>query len=89
MYFHMLYGRILQGAFRMRRVQELCTSYKSISDTVDDADFLASTRPIRITATNLIEYYFGFRCEDYDEDCIVCQRYRALDTLLESPFSED
>ena len=43
---------------------------------------------VRIVAEELIIKFWGERCEDFNQDCLLCNKWKQLDDLLENPFSE-
>jgi len=43
---------------------------------------------VRTTAETLLTEWFGERCDDFDADCLCCQRWAALDVLLRNPFED-
>ena len=49
-------------------------------------DMIASH--VRIIAEELLIKYWGERCVDFEESCVLCQKWRYLDALLENPFTE-
>lgn len=44
-------------------------------------------RKIRELAEPLLTEYFD-KCEDFEETCCACQRWKALEDLLENPFKD-
>ena len=48
----------------------------------------AESKIIRNLAEPLLEEYFGERCGDFEPDCVNCQRWKALDDLLDNPFKD-
>ena len=40
-------------------------------------------------AARMIEEHFGPRCEDEEPSCLICQRWKLLDRLTESPYKGD
>lgn len=43
---------------------------------------------IRVIAHAMLEEFFQDHCQEFDECCPNCQRWRALDVLTENPFVE-
>ena len=39
---------------------------------------------IRTVAEAYLEMWFGERCDDFDPNCVVCQKWKQLDDLLET-----
>lgn len=41
---------------------------------------------VRIVAEAMLRECFGERCDDFKEHCPICQRWKALDVLLDDPW---
>lgn len=52
------------------------------------SEFTKVASYIRVIATSLIEQHFGPRCPDFEKDCVCCQRWKALDELIDNPYEE-
>jgi hypothetical protein len=55
-----------------------------------DEDFekwAAAEKQVRELIEPLLIEYFD-KCEDYEETCCACQRWKAFETLLENPFKD-
>ncbi len=52
----------------------------------DAASFEMMAGHIRTIAETMLKEHFGERCDDYEPDCMCCQRWRALDKLLANPY---
>lgn len=50
------------------------------------AKFDKVSAKIREASEKLLKEFFGPRCKEFEPDCICCQRYKAMDDLLENPF---
>jgi len=37
---------------------------------------------------DFLKEHFGEECEDYEEECYRCQKYKALETLFENPYDD-
>lgn len=60
-----------------------------MTDEQDDSDtFDMMAGHLRIIAETMLRDFFGERCEDFDEDCECCRRWKLLDALTENPFKE-
>jgi hypothetical protein len=59
-----------------------------MSEQNDRARFNIYADDVRITSERLIIEFFGERCNDYQQDCSICQHWKALDDLIENPFDE-
>lgn len=51
--------------------------------------FKDAAEQIRYLAEHLLIEEFGHRCDEYYEDCDICKRWKALDTLTENPFDPE
>ena len=47
-------------------------------------DLMAAS--VRVFAESMLEVHFGSRCPEYCFGCVICERYRMLDKLTESPY---
>lgn len=41
---------------------------------------------LRWRGEHFVTAFFGERCEEREDGCPICQRWAALDALLENPF---
>lgn len=46
-----------------------------------------AARNIREVVAPVLTAHFGERCPDFEEHCIVCRRWAALDLLMENPYA--
>lgn len=42
--------------------------------------------PVHNAALQLLVEMFGRRCDTFEATCPICQRYRAMDMLINNPF---
>lgn len=54
----------------------------------DKIHFDALAGVAREATLPLLTEIYGKRCEEFDEDCLCCQKWKALDFLLENPFDD-
>ena len=54
----------------------------------DYQEFAAKAAEVEAVASKFIEEWYGPRCSDYDEDCLICIAWKQLDDLLANPFND-
>lgn len=55
---------------------------------VSAQQFEMTARHTRTIAEVLLTEHFGERCPDFEPDCECCKRWKLLDELLNSPYSD-
>lgn len=55
-------------------------------DTIAGRSFDMMANRVRFVAEFLLTAHFGSRCPDFDGGCVVCQKWKQLDQLIESPY---
>lgn len=43
---------------------------------------------IKAVVEPFLKGWFGERCPDFDENCLLCKRWQHYDQLIKSPFKE-
>ena len=54
----------------------------------DSAKFELQSSHIRTIAETMLAEHFGDRCEVFSPECLCCQRWAALDALLDNPYED-
>lgn len=54
----------------------------------DYDEFEYFVEPIRGQTEMFLLDQFGEKCNDYDEGCECCQRWKAFEDLFENPYKE-
>ena len=52
----------------------------------DQVRFEELSQEIRTLSEEFLEEFWGEKCEEFDENCYICQRWQALEDLLYNPF---
>jgi hypothetical protein len=55
-------------------------------DTIAGRSFDMMANRVRFVAEFLLTAHFGSRCPDFDGGCVVCQKWKQLDQLIDSPY---
>lgn len=50
-----------------------------------EQEYAEAVEPIRKLAEDMLLEFWGRRCPDYEETCIICRKWKALDELLSGP----
>jgi hypothetical protein len=45
--------------------------------------------PIRQAMFEYLVQFWGERCPDFNEECSLCQKWKAFDCLTENPFNPE
>lgn len=51
------------------------------------ADYEKQSNYIRTIAEKMLTEHVGDRCPDYEPSCESCKRWKALDALVDNPYS--
>ena len=57
-----------------------------MSDYEHYIDYKVDLDALTIIASRYIERHWGTRCEEYEEKCECCQKWKAFDVLAEDVF---
>ena len=55
-------------------------------DTMAERAFDMMANRVRFVAEFMLTAHYGSRCPDFDGGCVVCQKWKLLDQLLDSPY---
>lgn len=57
-------------------------------DEEDRRRFDMMSGHLRTIAEAMLTEHFGERCPDFEEECVCCKRWKALDALTASPYCD-